>query len=539
VGLGLRAVTYDRARLLRNTKHWKVNSAGIQRSQLTQLLHAAQETEFGRAHGFGKILAIEDADERLAAYRDAVPIAESLAFREPLARMREEGQPDVLWRGKVTKFAQTSGTTAGDKYIPVSDDMMKSNFRASLDIFGHLHNRGVSLAGVMGGKCLFLGGSSDLRPNEHGVITADLSGLATTQIRWPLSEIYSPGNDVALMSHWPDKIEAMARRCLDQDIRFISGMPSWATVLMERVLEMARERGDKAECIRDVWPRLTVFVHGGVKYGPFEPRIARLYSGEDALDLPERLELYPASEAFLAMQDEALEPGMRLLVDNFNFFEFVPLEEIDSDNPTACTCETVEKGQKYVVVVSTCAGLWRYVLGDVVEFDTIPDRLGGAGGDGGGGDGPCRLRIVGRHTHFMNAFGENLIGEHIEAGVMAACRATGLEVGEFTAAPVYSDGQTRAGMELAIEIMGEPDADRLTAFRDAFDAGVKAENVDYTTKRTDSLGMAPPTLTPLPQGTVHRWMEARGKLGGQHKVPRCANHREILEAMVGAARPGA
>lgn len=536
VGLALRARIHDRARLVRNTKHWQTNSAGIQRSQLARLLRAAKDTEFGKAHNFAGILQIEDPDERLAAYREAVPIVESLAFREPLARMREQGQKDVLWPGLVKRFAQTSGTTAGDKFIPVSDEMMKANYLASLDIFALLHNRGVSLPGLMGGKSLFLGGSSDLHPNEHGVITADLSGLVTPMIKWPLSQIYTPGPEIALMSDWPAKIEAMAEKCSREDIRFISGMPSWALVLMERVIEKAREQGKAAQCVRDVWPRLTVFVHGGVNYRPFESRVARLFTGETGQDLPERVELYPASEAFVAIQDEPLEPGLRLLVDNYTFYEFVPLEEIDNANPSAFTCESVEKGQKYVVVLSTCAGLWRYILGDVVEFDSIPDRLHTDGR--GGGDGPCRMRIVGRHRHFMNAFGENLIGEHIEAGVAAAADQTGLTVGEFTASPVYADGERRAGMELAIELQAAdgatPSPESLAAFGELFDAAVKAVNVDYTTKRTDSLGMAPPTITPLPLGTVHRWMASKGKLGGQHKCPRCANHREILEGIVEA-----
>ena len=203
----------------------------------------------------------------------------------------------------------------------------------------------------------------------------------------------------------------------------------------------------------------------------------------------------------------------------------------------AFTCETVEKGQRYVVVLTNCAGLWRYVLGDVVEFDTIPAALNGRGGDG-----PARLRIVGRHRHFINAFGENLIVEHIENAVASAAREAGLTIGEFTAAPVYPQEGRSAGLELAIELAserlstaGSVDWARsgldpaLIRFRDAFDASLKAQNVDYTTKRTDGLGMGPPTITALPIGAFHRWMKSRGKLGGQHKCPRCANHREVLD----------
>jgi hypothetical protein len=309
----------------------------------------------------------------------------------------------------------------------------------------------------------------------------------------------------------------------------VCGMCSWALVLFDRVMNLTREQGKQVTTLKDVWPNLSMFVHGGVKYAPFDPRIRNAWSGSpDGPDLPRRLELYPASEGFVAIQDRMGDPGLRLNVDMMNFYEFVPLERINDQDPPAFTCENVEKGQKYVVVLSTCAGLWRYVLGDVVEFDTIPARLGGEGGEG-----PCRLRIVGRHRHFVNAFGENLIVEHIENAVAKAARIAGLIVGEFSACPVYPP---TPGLELAVEIEAGDAPSSLGMFRDAFDAALKEQNADYTTKRTDGVGMAPPTITPLPPGSFHRWMESRGKLGGQHKCPRCANHREFVEAVVSLVR---
>jgi hypothetical protein len=530
VGAGLRAYLAGRIRLLDNASHWKENSAGIQLAQLRRLLRAASGTSFGKANHFARLATLDDG-AMLAGYRAQVPIADWYAYKDMIARMREGAEPDVLWPGLVRDFAQTSGTTAGDKFIPVSKEMLRSNFLASLDIFAHAHRFGVPLTGLFAGKSVFLGGSTKLETSDRGVRTGDLSGIVTPLIRWPLSQIYLPGGEVALMSHWPSKIEAMARRCLDEDVRMVCGMCSWQLVLFERVMRLARERGKTVRTIRDVWPNFAVLVHGGVKYAPFDPRMRNAYSGSpEGEDIPARVELYPASEAFVAIQDEKGVPSLRLNSDQHNFFEFVPLEEIDAPGARAHACWEVEKGQRYVVVLTTCAGLYRYVLGDVVEFDSVPDRPHALGG--GGGDGAARLRIVGRHRHFINAFGENLIVEHIENAVAIASRHAGVVVGEFTAGPVYPREGTRAGLELAVELESREVAGRaLENFRASFDEALKQQNVDYTTKRTDGLGMDQPTITPLPLGTFHKWMESRGKLGGQHKCPRCANGREILDAV--------
>lgn len=524
VGAGIRAFLAPRISLLNNEKHWTRNSAGIQVAQLRNLLQRAEHTVFGKKHNFTKLLPLAN-EELVAAYRQEVPVADWYVFKDWIARMREGAEPDVLWPGLVQDFAQTSGTTAGDKFIPVSADMLKSNQLASFDIFANVHRFGISLPNLLAGKVLFLGGSTNLETSAKGIRTGDLSGIIAPLIRWPLTQIYLPGNDIATMSHWPSKIEAMAQRCVNEDVRMVCGMCSWALVLFDRVMQLTREKGKKVSTLQDVWPNLSMFVHGGVKYGPFDPRIRNAWSGSPTgADLPRRLELYPASEGFVAIQDRAGDPGLRLNVDMMNFYEFVPLEQINDPNPPAFTCENVEKGQKYVVVMSTCAGMWRYVLGDVVEFDTIPAKMGSETGEG-----PSRLRIVGRHRHFINAFGENLIVEHIENAVAQAASTAGILVGEFSACPVYPP---TPGLELAVEIeSGTPTPQALATFRDAFDASLKHQNIDYTTKRTDGLGMAPPTITPLPRGAFHRWMESRGKLGGQHKCPRCANHRDIVEGV--------
>ncbi|MBL8745974.1 MAG: GH3 auxin-responsive promoter family protein [Phycisphaerae bacterium] len=522
IGAALALRLTARARRLSNSRWWGRHTLRIQRETLRRLIGHAAGTEFGRRHSFGTLAGRPD-EQLIAAYRAAVPIADYEAFRPLMQRMRESAEKNVTWPGLVLDWAETSGTTGGEKFIPVSRQMMKSNYRAALDIFAHAARFGASISNLTSGRLLFLGGSTDVTVSRAGIRTGDLSGLVTPLIRWPLSEVYSPGPDIARMTHWPSKIDAMARLTLEQDIRMVSGMASWALVLFQRVVEIAREQRPWVNSLRDVWPNLELFVHGGVKYAPFDPRVREIWSGHPSEDIPRRLEVYPASEGFIAVQDTPGDPALRLHTDIGNFYEFVPLEEIDRPDARAFTTAGVERGQRYVVVMTTCAGLWRYIIGDVVEFDTIPP------------DGPPRLRIVGRHRHFINAFGENLIVEDIERAVIAARDATGLRTGEFTAAPVYPAANQRAGLQLAIEFDTPPPPAAIEHFRDAFDRSLRATNVDYGVKRTGDLGMAPPKISPVPMGAFHRWMESKGKLGGQHKAPRCANHREIIDGLLATA----
>jgi len=522
IGAGLRLALARRIARLSDASYWSRRTGALQADQLRRLLHQAKDTEFGRQHKFRRILC--EPDSTLATtYRERTPVRDYEGFRAWMNRMRDTGEPDVTWHDTVGCFAQTSGTTAGDKYMPVSKELLAHNRRSSFDIFAHAHRFGVSVPGLFSGKLLFLGGSSELETNAAGVKTGDLSGIVTPLISWPLTEVYQPGRDIALMGHWPTKIDAMARACAGQDVRAVFGMASWGLVLFEKVIEIARETRPEVRTLRDVWPNMELFVHGGVKYAPFEPRVREAWSGDANEDVPNRLEVYPASEAFVAMQDTPGDPGLRLGVDHGVYYEFIPLAEIDSPDARAFGAHEVEPGERYVVVISTPGGLWRYILGDVVEFDTIPT------GDASGG--PARLRIVGRHRHFINAFGENIIVENIERAVVAAMNATGARTGEFTASPVYPGEGRRAGLELVIE--WDAPGGALDAFRSAFDTALRAESVDYGVKRTDDLGMAPPTITPVPTGAFHRWMESRGKLGGQHKCPRCANHRDFVEGVLG------
>ncbi len=516
IGVGLRALLARRIRSLSKTSVWGQQADRVQMRQLRWLLEHAAETEFGRNAQFGRLKRLPDED-MLHGFRQEVPVQSYAQLKPMLERMRQDGEPNVTWPGVVMDWAQTSGTTAGDKFVPISSEMLRHNSKAALDIYAYASMFGASIPDIFAGQVLFLGGSTSLDVNEHGVRTGDLSGVVTRLIRWPVTKVWLPGKDIALESDWPTKIDSMARRCMNEDVRWISGMPSWSIVLFEHMAKLANDSGRKVTCLHDLWPNLRLFVHGGVKYGPFERRVREMWSGDpEGDDIPMRLEVYAASEAFVASQDVRHDPGMRLNIDHQIHYEFIPLSEIESDNPPAFDCSRVERGERYVVVMSTCGGLWRYNIGDVVEFDTIPP------------DGPPRLRIVGRSRHFMNAFGENIIAEHIENAVTAAAEEISVRVGEFTAAPVYPAGETAARVELLIE-WDDASPTMVDQFATTFDAAIKRQNNDYTAKRAGDVGMAPPIVTPVPMGAFHRWLAARGKLGGQHKCPRCANDRSIIE----------
>lgn len=524
IGVGLRTLLDRRIRRLSDTTYWGRNAASIQRDQLKWLLARAQTTEFGKQAGFEKLTKLAP-DELTGAYARAIPVQSYLDLKPALERMRQDAAPNLTWPGVVQDWAQTSGTTAGDKYVPISREMLRHNAKAALDVYAHAVRFGLSLPDLFAGRVLFLGGSTDLQTNEHGVRTGDLSGVVTRLIKWPVTAVWLPGKEIALEADWPTKIDRMARRCMNEDVRWISGMPSWSIVLFERMAALARAEGRRVECLRDLWPNLRLFVHGGVKYGPFEKRVRAMWSGDpDGDDIPTRLEVYAASEGFVATQDVRGEPGMRLNLDHRIYYEFVPLSEINSNDPPAFECHQVEPGERYVVVMSTCGGLWRYNIGDVVEFDTIPPA------------GPPRLRIVGRSRLFMNAFGENIIAEHIENAVTEASEALPVTIGEFTAAPVYPDAGRQAAIELLIEWEGPTNPALIEDFRTRFDESIKRQNNDYTAKRSGDVGMGPPVVTTAPRGTFHRWLESKGKLGGQHKCPRCSNDRAIIEETLACAQ---
>jgi len=469
-----------------------------QESALLQMVATARDTEFGRAHDFQAIRTV-------AAYQERVPLRTYLEF-EPLWSRAANGADDVAWPGRPKHWVKTSGTTAGDKHIPVTPEAFSAHRKGGWDAFVLAAER-VGAAQLLDGSMLFLGGSTTLVPYGNGCLIGDLSGLVVRRLPPVIKSRYSPGHDFAALTDWERRISAIASLAATQDLRLLSGMPSWITILLDRVLQVRKQIGSPVRTLAECWPKLSVFIHGGMTFAPylkgFEERMGRTLH---------RIEVYPASEGFIALQTER-ERGLTLMLDYGIFYEFVPVEDLGTARPRRHTVADVDLDRSYAVVLTAPAGLWSYVLGDTVRFVARD---------------PLRLQITGRTRHFVNAFGENVIVEEVERAIACACAATWADVVEFTVAPRYpSQAEARGGHEWLVEFRRPPQD--LAEFVRLVDTTLMDLNHDYHTKRAGAVGMLPPDLTSLPPGTFYRWMRTVGKLGDQHKVPRVTNDRRIIE----------
>ena len=410
---------------------------------------------------------------------------------------------DVTWPGRAPFFAVTSGTTSGTtKYIPVTKAMRRSNIKASLDVLVH-HLQAKPKSRVFGGKSFMLGGSTALVEQAPGVFSGDLSGIAAKTLPGWAARLAFPDARTALIEDWEQKVELLARGSLEENIRVLTGTPSWILILLARIEAL---RGGQ----RPLLPHLELFVHGGVNFAPYRQRFLDLFASETV----DMREVYPASEGFLAAADREYGTGLRLNIDHCLFFEFVPVSELDSATPTRHWLANIETGVNYAVVMSTCAGLWSYVLGDTVRFvDTRPPRL----------------LITGRTSYGLSAFGEHLIAEEIETAVATAATAIGRNVTDYSVGALFPGESSAKGCHLYIVefASGIPDQAEQTAFTQIIDRELSRLNEDYHAHRAGGFGLEPPRLKPVPPGTFSGWMKARGKLGGQHKVPRIINDQDL------------
>ncbi|HEY7041391.1 MAG TPA: GH3 auxin-responsive promoter family protein [Methylomirabilota bacterium] len=485
---------------------WRDPMAAQERA-LRRLVATARDTEFGLEHGFGGIRTI-------AEYQNRVPVRDYVEHQPWIARATA-GEASVAWPGHCRDWVKTSGTTSGDKLVPVTPEALAAHRKGGWDALLAAARR-VGGRTLMGGPMLFLGGSTAARPLSPEGRVSDLSGLVASRLPWGIRGRYSPGPTCAGIADWEERLEAIAARAATQDIRLLAGMPSWLVILFERIARHCQAGGRRLRDLGQLWPDLRALVHGGVAFSPYAGVIEE-WLGRRL----ERVEVYPASEGFVAVQTEAAG-GLTLMVDYGLFYEFVPVEDLGSRVPRRHTVAEVELGRPYAVVMSTPAGLWSYALGDTVRF-TARD--------------PLRLQITGRTRHYVNAFGENVIVEEIERALVRACRRTEAEVVEFTVAPHFpTAADSRGGHEWLVEFRVAPTEPEY--FVRILDEALGQLNTDYRTKRAGSVGMVAPRMTVLPAGTFYRWMQRTGRLGDQHKVPRATNDRTVATALLAAGGDG-
>ena len=484
-----------------------MDPAAVQQAELLKLVRAAAGTRFGKRHGFAHIRSVAD-------FQSAVPLRDYEAFRDEIWGTAFPHLADVGWPGPVPWFALTSGTTRDvTKYIPVTRAMVRSNKRAALDMLAH-HLAAQPESRVLGGANFILGGSTDLKPLAPGVLAGDLSGIAAATVPAWAQRFTWPPEDIALEADWERKIDRLARGSLDLDVRSISGTPSWLLLLFERLAELrpAAERD-----LARIWPNLDLVIHGGVRFDPYKPQF------DDWLrDRPvDYREAYAASEGFVAISDRRFGEGLRLNLDIGLFHEFVPLEDLGAARPVRHWAGTVETGVDYAVVLSTCAGLWGWLLGDTVRFVERD---------------PPRLLVTGRTGATMSAFGEHLTGEEIDRAVSRAAAEAGFPVADYSLGAVFpTAAQPLGGHRYVVEFAGGiPSAAALDKFAAALDADLAAGNEDYAVHRSDGFGLRAPELLAAPPGFFAAWMKRRGKLGGQHKVPRVINDTGLFDGLLDA-----
>lgn len=475
------------------------NSEEIQRRVMTHLVQQGQRTQYGKTWGMNNVRTYEDFANRM-------PVTTYEELKEPIDRMRH-GEADVLWPGVVKWFAKSSGTTNDkSKFIPVSADGLKNiHYKGGKDAVA-LYLRNNPKSKLFDGRSLILGGSHSPNYNVANSIVGDLSAILIENINPLANLVRVPKKSIALMPDFEAKREAIARQTLHANITNISGVPSWMLSVLVRVLELSGKN-----TLAEVWPGLEVFFHGGIAFGPYREQYHHLVGSSQM----HYMETYNASEGFFGLQDAPNDESMLLMLDYDVFYEFIPMDEFGRDNATIVPLWGVVPGQNYAMVISTSCGLWRYIIGDTVMFTSTQ---------------PYKFKITGRTKYFINAFGEELIMDNAEQGLAYACKTTGAEVLEYTAAPVFMDAEAKCRHQWLIEFSRQPSS--LDAFARALDQRLQQLNSDYEAKRHKDITLQQLEVVVARPNLFNDWLKSKGKLGGQHKVPRLGNSRKNIDELL-------
>lgn len=479
-------------------QNWISDPVAAQREVLQDLITAAQYTEFGRKYNFEKLFSIKE-------YKKAVPIHEYDDIKPYILKMME-GQENILWNTPVNWFAKSSGTTSDkSKFIPISDESLTdTHFKASKDVLTNYY-KNFPESDLLTGKSLVVGGSHQVHQVNDDIQYGDLSAVLMQNTPFWGHWIRTPELSVALLDEWENKIEKLAQGTIKENVTSLAGVPTWTIVLIKRILEISGK-----QYLKDVWPNLELYIHGGVSFIPYREQLNRLVGKPINY-----LEIYNASEGFIAGQDKPDEEGLLLYIDHGIFYEFMPVEEYGKDDPETFGLKDVVLNKNYALVISTNGGLWRYLIGDTIQFTSLY---------------PFKIKVTGRLKHYINAFGEEIIVDNSDQAIAMASEKTGAVVTDYTAAPVYFSDESNGAHEWLIEFDKEPG--ELDKFIFELDNALKSVNSDYEAKRHKDIALRMPVVHSIKKGTFNEWLRRKGKLGGQHKVPRLSNERMLLEEIL-------
>jgi len=476
-------------------ENWVTNPIGAQREVLQDLITSAQYTEFGRKYNFEKLFSISE-------YKKNVPIHEYDDIKPYILRMMN-GEENILWNTPVSWFAKSSGTTSDkSKFIPISDESLTDmHFKASKDVLTNYYNN-FPESDLLTGKSLVVGGSHQVHQINDDIHYGDLSAVLMQNTPFWGHWIRTPELSVALLDEWENKIEKLAQNTINENVTSLAGVPTWTIVLIKRILEISGKK-----YLKEVWPNLELYIHGGVSFVPYREQLEKLIGKPINY-----LEIYNASEGFIAGQDKPNEEGMLLYTDHGIFYEFMPVDEYGKEEPQTIGLKDVVLNKNYALVISTNGGLWRYLIGDTIQFTSLL---------------PYKIKVTGRLKHYINAFGEEIIVDNSDNAISIASEKTGAVVTDYTAAPIYFSDESNGAHEWIIEFDKEPDD--LNKFTFELDNALKSINSDYEAKRHKSIALRMPIVTSVKKGTFNEWLRKKGKLGGQNKVPRLSNERNLVE----------
>ncbi len=471
----------------------------VQERTFNYIIGKAANTEFGRKYHFQEI-------NTQAEFASHVPTHEYDDLEPYIVRMMD-GAYNVLWPGFVNWYAKSSGTTSSkSKFIPVpKENLRRGHYKGSWDVLTILYNWRND-ARVFERKNLVMGGSLENYSNNPMTTYGDISAIMLYNMPLVGRPFYTPDFRTALLSNWDEKIERMVEICSREKLNMFGGVPSWTIVLFRKILEHTGKSN-----MLEVWPEVQAYVHGGVGFEPYRTQFQQFVPSDDFT----YMEVYNASEGYFGIQNDFKSNDLLLLLDNGVYYEFMPMSEFGSDNPIVLGLKDVEIDVNYAMLISTNGGLWRYMTGDTVKFTSTY---------------PYKIKITGRTKHFINAFGEEVMVSNTDKALAKTCEKFNVRVIDYTVAPVYFDNGGKGRHQWLIEFENEPR--NLEEFKTQLDLNLQAVNSDYEAKRFKSLALENLSVEALPNGTFYKWMERRGKLGGQNKVPRLSNERKHVEAIL-------